>query len=184
MSKELLSVFDILGGDEEPTKKSNPPKVKDSPTSELDEIFRVDDKVYDEEGQVTVSIDAKKVAKFNHFIQTKLAKVYALSEKAAETLVNGIEAGDVDGRSLDGTAKIIEASVKALSEMNQLNLLLHKQLVDKKGSAEVDRLKEELRERKISGNREMILDQLVTLKEAEKIDDMKAFSDAIDKGKK
>ena len=78
--------------------------------------------------KVSVLINAKKAAVLNKFVQTRLAKIYQLSERASELLVKDIEAGGFDPRAIDGTSKILNAATMALTEINKFNMFLQQQL--------------------------------------------------------
>ena len=108
--------------------------------------------------QVDITVDTTKAARLNEFVQTRLAHIYELAEEAAAILVRDILHGDIDARVIEGTARILETSIKALAEMNQFNMFLQKKIADEGLRLEMERLKEQAKGGRMVMSRETILE--------------------------
>jgi hypothetical protein len=109
-------------------------------------------------GKVEIAIDARKAAKLNKFIQTRLAKIYEHAEAAAAILVRDISHGDIDARVIEGTARLLETSIRALSEMNQFNMFLQQKIADEGLRIELEKLQAQAYDGRMSLSREKLLE--------------------------
>jgi len=152
----LEDVFNMEKKKEEsPLKKKRGEDVK-----ELQDIMKIniDSPAIPGERKVDITVDATKAARLNEFVQTRLANIYEMAEEAAAILVRDIRHGDIDARVIEGTARILETSIKALAEMNQFNMFLQKKIADEGLRKEMERLQEQARGGRMVMSRETILE--------------------------
>ena len=150
MSK-IKGLFDIenIENEEEESKETLPADIDPAGLAEM--------RIEEGEGTIEIAIDALKAQKLNAFVSNKLVKLYTMAESAAEQLVEDVIAGDTDARSIEGTARLIESGVKAITELNKYNMFLQQQIYDVRVREEVEKLHAQLKDQNIRSNRESIL---------------------------
>lgn len=152
---KLEDVFNVDNSEVSPLKKE-----KGMDEKEIKDIIQFNDDVpatIEDGGKVGVTVDAKRAAKLNEFIQVRLAKIYEHAENAAEILCRDISHGDVDARVIEGTARLLETSIRALTEMNQFNMFLQKKIADDGVRREMEKLHEQMRGQNVTMSREQIM---------------------------
>lgn len=142
-------------------------KKKDSELlGEILESAKIED-VIESDDIASVEINAKKAAELNVFVQTRLADVFQVAFDTAEQLARHIKAGDVDARQLEGTARLIDAGTRALTEMNQYNMFLQKSMLDTRLAREMDKLQQQLQNNRQTISREAVLSIVKEVDETE-----------------
>lgn len=159
-SSQLERIFDLATAE---TNTTGTVSTSAYDNTEIDAVLDNDDA--DSLDVVSIEIDAKKAASLNRYVQRGLHRLYHMATNAADNLCSGIAAGDHDARTIEGTARLVESAIKAMTEINRYNMFLQEQMVDMRVRSEIEKLRLQAEKQRTATTREALLQAIKDVKD-------------------